>query len=448
MRNHTALRISPPLIGVLVLASALILSPFAMAEPVALGVSKAGIKIADPATREIPMEGATDSFTVHNITFNVWYLDQINTTAAGFDDGTDGAARRARLTETLTYVADVINISVSRTLDVVVELSLDSGAAFLASAGTFNPCADGFFGGSTLQRLTSGTKPFAGTEEIFVQVDFFFNWNEGTGAPAENQFDLLTVLLHEITHGLGLFSLTDSSGISRFEGPGCGSPFSTFTTWDSKVVTSENAVLWSGATPALQVNVSELTSDDLFFNGTNAVTGYDQGGTKPGVYAPGPLSNPPDNVFKLGSSISHWDTDNIVGGAVMEHAITIGTQQREYSAVDIGALIDIGYTNAAATGDPLDPDNVFVTFGGANGNGASMSPFNNLEDGLAAAAVSAIIHIAPGTSPETFSGVDKIDQAVTLVNTTGATDVVIGTGARRNSDDATRSGFVSQSRKE
>ncbi len=439
MRNHTALGIALPFIGVLVLATALILSPYAMADPVALGVSKAGIKIADPATRTFPMGPATESFSANGITFNVWYLDVIDNTNAGFDSFADGATRRARVTETLTYVADVINET--GTLDVVVELSLDSGAGFLAAAGTFNPCADGFFEGSTLKRLSSGTKPFGGFEEIFVQVDFFFNWNEDTGAPAGNEFDLLTILLHEVTHGLGFFSLTDPSGVSLFEGGDCASPFSTFTTWDSKVVTSGNANVWSGSPPSLQVNVSQLTSNALFFEGTNAVSLYDQSSTKPGVYAPG--------SWTQGSSISHWDTGNIVGGAVMEHAISIGTQQREFSAVDIGALIDIGYTSAAATGDPLDPDNVFVTFGGANGNGASTSPFNNLGDAVSAANAEATINIDSGNSAQTFTGGNEITKVLTVVNNTpGNGSAVIGSAARNAADNSARSGFVSQMRKQ
>ena len=430
------------LFATLTIITALVFSTSVFAQVIAVGVSKAGLKSVTAATRTIPGVAASATFTTNGITFNIWYLDLINNTTDGFGDATDGATRQTRLTEVLTYIASVLNET--GTIDIVVEESETDGSGFLASAGTLNPCADGFWGGATLFRLVNGSKWFSDTtEEIFMTVDFGWTWYEGSGTNPGDQFDLLSILLHEITHGLGLVSLTDSAGVSLFFPVGnCGGSVSTFTTWNSKVVTSGNSVLWSGNTPSLQVNVSELTSDDLFFNGTNATSLYNQGGTKPGVYAPA--------SFVQGSSISHWDTGSIVGSAVMEHAIAPGVERRSYSPVDIGALIDIGYTSAAEP-NALDQDNPYVDFGaGSNGNGAMASPFDNLADALSVANANATIHIAPGTSADTFTftGGNEIDQDVTLVNTTGVSDVVIGSGARRGADGDSRGGFVSRAKKE
>jgi hypothetical protein len=63
----------------------------------------------------------------------------------------------------------------------------------------------------------------------------------------------------------------------------------------------------------------------------------------------------------------------------------------------------------------FDPANVFVDFArNENGTGSITLPFDNLADGLAAVEPGGVIHIAGGTSAETFSGLAKITQAVRL----------------------------------
>ncbi len=70
------------------------------------------------------------------------------------------------------------------------------------------------------------------------------------------------------------------------------------------------------------------------FVGTNATNNY---GAYPPVYAP--------PTFVSGSSLSHWDP-SVPGRAVMEPSTPSGVTFREYLIVEIGALRDIGYTNA------------------------------------------------------------------------------------------------------
>jgi len=87
-------------------------------------------------------------FVSGGITWNITYLDS----GQGFDDPAAGAQRRARLEDTLAYVADVLNETA--TLDIEVQPSQFDGTGFLASAGTFYPVdASGFFEGTTLERV-------------------------------------------------------------------------------------------------------------------------------------------------------------------------------------------------------------------------------------------------------------------------------------------------------
>ena len=82
--------------------------------------------------------------------------------------------------------------------------------------------------------------------------------------------------------------------------------------------------------------VADLTGGNVAWNGPAAFSLYGQG-VAPGIYAPSP--------WKPGSSLGHWDTGHIVGGAVMLSHITLGTARRTWAPVDIGGLVDIGYEN-------------------------------------------------------------------------------------------------------
>lgn len=309
---------------------ALLAATTASAEKIYYVAPHWGIEARDTSAKTIPAGAPQQVVTQNGLTFNVFYEDIRLNTNAGFDSNTVGASARARFQDALEYMADVLNET--GTLDVVVNQSQGDGSGALAFAGTFYSTATGFQQGSTLTRLSSGSKPFAGNEEISCTVDFGFDWNFTTGPPAVNEADFQSVILHELTHGLGFASLSDISGNSEIS-PG------VYAVYDQLIRRrTGNKVLFSGSPPSFQGVSADLRSNDLMFFGTNANTLYAQA-DRPGLFAPNP--------FQDGSSLSHWDTGNIIGGAVMEHAITLGDQRREYAPLEIGALIDLGYTDAA-----------------------------------------------------------------------------------------------------
>lgn len=314
-----------------------------MAEPIYYFAPHGGLVERDSDEKSIPA-GAPDLVVSQNgLTYNVYFTDIRVNSNVGFDSPTVGASARARFQEVLEYIADVLNET--GTLDIVVEESQTDGSGALAFAGTFYSLTAGFQKGSTLQRLDSGVKPFAGTEEIGVTVDFGFQWNFGTGNPAANQADFSSVILHELTHGLGFASLANSTGASQISA-------GVYSLYDQLVRRNTgNVTLFSGTPPSFQGAAADLRSNDLGFAGAQADARYAPA-ARPGIFAPNP--------FQPGSSLSHWNTGNIVGGAVMEHAIVLGTQRREYEPLEIGALIDIGYTNAE---DPFlgTPGNLSVS---------------------------------------------------------------------------------------
>lgn len=371
-----------------------------------------------------------------NLTFNITYNDM----TVGFMDPVDGATRRNTLTQVLSYINSVLNATSGATLDITVNTSQTDGTGFLATAGTLYFQNVGFSSGLAQQHISSGTDPSPQNFDIQVTVDFGYTWNSDTGPPAGNEVDLFTVLLHEITHGLGFASLTKANGDSAItnSNPGKYGILAQLTRKDDggAVGTGSSTALWQlvAGQATFTGAAADLTSDRLVFTGANAVAAY---GSNPTIYSPNP--------YAPGSSLSHWGT-NFIGVAVMPYSISPGVSIREYLPFEIGALKDIGYPNAGAPTDPLDPNNVYVDFSytGAE-SGAQNNPFNTLGEAVSAAKSSANIFMEPGSSAETFSGGGAIGKALTLKNNNpGGGSVLVGPAGAR-SVTGSQTGFISKS---
>jgi hypothetical protein len=265
-----------------------------------------------------------------NITWNIRYDDPPGT---GFLDGSLGATRRTRLEETLAYVADVINED--GVIDVEVEPSIyDTNTTELGFGGTYFRFGASFQGGAVLERFRTGEKPHEELPELFLRMNFGWDWYSGTGSPGESEVDLLSSMLVVVTHGLGLIDGIVASGESDIaEG--------VYPNFDRYVILGETGQpLFSGNPPTFQGTPSDLTSNDVFFNGPAAFARYGRG-ISPQLYAPDPFTP---------YSIGHWDGGNIAGDPVMINGLSRGVAKRRYQPVDIGALIDIGYNRADTAG--------------------------------------------------------------------------------------------------
>ena len=77
----------------------------------------------------------------------------------------------------------------------------------------------------------------------------------------------------------------------------------------------------------------------MFFNGAHAVAANNN--QLVGLYSP--------TTWIDGSSVSHLDTDNpAYGGMMMLHAVGTGNAARDYSAIEVGMMQDLGYTAVTA----------------------------------------------------------------------------------------------------
>jgi hypothetical protein len=283
-----------------------------------------------------------------NLTFNVTYQDVAGNTNVGFDDNSLGATRQATLEAVLAYVDDILNATSGATIDVTVNASeMDSGG-FLAFAGTYFNGVAGFYNGFCLEHIMTGTDPNGTVSDIFITVDFGFPWNSDMGTVGGGEYDLYTVLLHEVTHGLGFLGLVESDGTSSTSGgnPGEYSVLNQLTHLDQAgpIGTGATTQMWTTAMGASYVGTAgNLISGRMVFTGPNAVAAY---GSNPTINS--------NNPFAPGTSMSHWG-DNLAGMAVMPGFVFLGVETREYADFEIGALVDIGYPNAS-TGPPPVPD--------------------------------------------------------------------------------------------
>ncbi len=267
----------------------------------------------------------------------------------GFRDPLEGAERQARLQDAISYVMDVLNIDpeLGVVLRIEVKASLLRGnSGFISQGGTLYGAATNFTNGIAYLKLTTGSQPFPDYPELSLRVDFGHNWYSGTGLPAANQFDLHSVLLHELTHGLGIATSSDAKGNSQLAG--------LYTYWDSLLYSKLFDDYLFGEDPVTFLLTPTALVNPVAFNGEQARRYYAQE-VRPPVYAP--------SLFQSGSSLSHWDTGRIVGEAVMEHAFRRGVVRRKYAPLDLGALYDLGYTNidprvgeGEGEGEIEDPD--------------------------------------------------------------------------------------------
>lgn len=168
-------------------------------------------------------------------------------------------------------------------------------------------------------------------------------WYYGTdGDTPAGQYDLMTVVLHEITHGLNFFgSMQYTGGIGSW-GYGTGYP----TIYDVYMRDGSGRQLID---PAVYPNPSSilgsaLVSNTIWFHGSKAITANANQPVK--IYAPG--------AWAEGSSYSHLDygTFNNTSNQLMVYAISDGESIHDPGAVTKGLVRDLGWAVSGALPPP------------------------------------------------------------------------------------------------
>lgn len=167
--------------------------------------------------------------------FRLYYEDIALATGDGFDDPADGANRRATLCAVYQYVQNTFNFSnISAADPITIEIqrsftALNPSANPSVLAAAFpvfpNSTVPGIYNGSLLNHVLSNASPNINLFDAVLQVNFApvhpatlgqLTYYTLSTLPVPNcNFDLYTVLLHEVGHQLGFASLLREDGANR-----------------------------------------------------------------------------------------------------------------------------------------------------------------------------------------------------------------------------------------
>jgi hypothetical protein len=176
------------------------------------------------------------------------------------------------------------------------------------------------------QELNPSTDP-----DIVATFNSNGNWYFGTnGTVPLSKMDLVTVVLHEICHGLGFVDTYTSTS-----GQGAVGLSNIPFIYDLSVVNSSKQSLFSGfASPSTAMN-GQLVSNNLFYNSALAAPS----GVLPKVYAP--------TTFDAGSSIAHLDESSFTIPGDANNLMTPQIAQQESihqpGSITLGMLNDMGW---------------------------------------------------------------------------------------------------------
>lgn len=160
------------------------------------------------------------------------------------------------------------------------------------------------------------------------------DWYYGTDAnPPSGQFDFVTVVLHELGHGLGFIGISGvTNGLGTIRTQGFPSIYSEY------VQDLLDGSILNYADPSA-VLAGVLTSGPLKCDAPLAVEANN--GTKPRIFAPNP--------YQPGSSYSHWDLQNFpLNSALMRPSLVSNLAIHDPGPVTIAFFEDMGWSLCAS----------------------------------------------------------------------------------------------------
>jgi hypothetical protein len=217
------------------------------------------------------------------------------------------------------------------------------GSFFSAFSGAPDPSL--WYSSATANAL-AGRDLDKANPEIIIQVNSGAIWNtRGDGTPSPTEYDLESVFIHELGHGLGFLSndaYDPYYGLGSLDQP---------TPFDAYLQTADGRRLADLPTPSKELGTA-LTSS-LVWNGALGIKA--NGGIKPKMYTP--------SRYEAGSSTSHLDENTFSKSgldSVMTPSLDPGEVFRQPGPLLLAMMEDMRNRPPAgvATELPLSPRNV------------------------------------------------------------------------------------------
>jgi len=181
--------------------------------------------------------------------------------------------------------------------------------------------------------------------DIRLEMNSTFNFYLGTGNPNSSQMDWVTVMLHEVCHGLGFYPLCESNGAYSYNiHPGI---------FDRQLFSGTAGACITELTQAERASL--MVSNNLYAGAPSSNLIDANGGIRVQMYAPSNYSG--------GSSNSHWD-NSVTFPTFMKAFIGWGFKLHTIGARKTGILFDIGWTESVNY-----PNASWVTFMSNGGTG-------------------------------------------------------------------------------
>ncbi|HYC36335.1 MAG TPA: DUF4214 domain-containing protein [Usitatibacter sp.] len=215
-----------------------------------------------------------------------------------------------------------------------------------------------------LANTLAGSDLNGAAAEIYAAFNSTFGWYFGTDqATPATQKDFVSVVLHEIGHGLGFVGGMSVSGGSGTWGA-VPQVYDRFTQ-----SAAGQALINTGVFPNPSAALAtQLQSNAVYFQGPNASAA--NGGTRVALYAPA--------TWVQGSSYSHLaESYNATIDALMTYSLPNGESLHSPGPVTIGLMRDLGWTFTADAAPPI----LTVVKQGTGGGIIQSSP-NGIDCGL------------------------------------------------------------------
>jgi len=277
-------------IALLILATLASLTPAATAESLfkyapatQWGYTFAGTATSTPAT-STPATSTPASSVVKKSTILVNYINFPNWARDQLQRAVDIWSANFESKVTITIDATWSN---SQSIDVLG--SARPGGYFAGFSGA--PDSSLWYP-SALANALAGKDLDVRNSEIIINVNARAAWNRrGDGAPTIREYDLRSVFIHEIGHGLGFLSNNAYDSILGFGSIEQPTPFDAFAQ-------TENGRRLADL-PSPSIDLGRALRAPLVWSGANGVAANN--GLKPLLYSPA--------VYEDGSSISHLDEE-------------------------------------------------------------------------------------------------------------------------------------------
>jgi hypothetical protein len=209
------------------------------------------------------------------------------------------------------------------------------------------PVSGTWYDSSLADALAGSDLKSSGYYDDYITFNTQFSWYYGTdGNPPATSYDMVSVAAHELCHGLNFSgTATYSSGTGSFGVADADTTSPVYPNiYDSFMEDASGKKLITYTNDSTDLG-NLLTSDALYFNGTNANAA--NGGSRVKIYAP--------SDWSVGSSYSHLDYTTFAGtsNSMMAYAVGAGASNHNPGEVTKGILFDMGWT--AATDTPTVP---------------------------------------------------------------------------------------------